>query len=176
MFIVRKVKGIWHCRATNLITPARCRVPTVITNMQTRANKFEIWTHPHHGRTALKWQIRFVGSLHESDRWWWCCWCAFGDGLGQKLAAKSNCIEISTSPTSSPLAAKIIKKSKLLLFLTYDKDKQRVPPPRGFSAPAPWKVPPPRGIPDECPRLVAYIWRGHFGWIPWGGGTPLNLS
>ena len=119
MFIVRKVKGIWHCRATNLITPARCRVPTVITNMQTRANKFEIWTHPHHGRTALKWQIRFVGSLHESDRWW--CWCAFGDGLGQKLAAKSNCIEISTSPTSSPSAAKNIKKSKLLLFSTYTK-------------------------------------------------------
>ena len=48
-------------------------------------------------------------------------------------------------------------------FLTYDKDKQKVTPPRGFSAPAPWKVPPPRGIPDECPRLVAYIWRGHFG-------------
>ena len=61
-------------------------------------------------------------------------------------------------------------------YLTYDKDKQKVTPPRGFSAPAPWKVPPPRGIPDECPRLVAYIWRGHFGWIPWGGGTPLNLS
>ena len=121
MFIVRKVKGIWHCRATNLITPARCRVPTVITNMQTRANKFEIWTHPHHGRTALKWQIRFVGSLHESDRWWCWCWCAFGDGLGQKLAAKSNCIEISTSPTSSPSAAKNIKKSKLLLFSTYTK-------------------------------------------------------
>ena len=49
------------------------------------------------------------------------------------------------------------------LYFSYDKDKQRVPPPRGFSAPAPWKVPPPRGIPDECPRLVAYIWRGHFG-------------
>ena len=53
-------------------------------------------------------------------------------------------------------------KSFFCIFLSYDKDKQKVVPPGAFSDPATWKVIPPGEFRLQCARPVGLMWRDHW--------------